>query len=61
MISVPGFAVEAMIPVGPRPLGAAYVESEVPERQGMNIPMGAAFEHGRDFAANCPDRCCGIV
>jgi len=61
VVSVPDFQVEAMIPVGPRPLGAAYVESEVPERQGMNIPMGAAFEHGRVFDANCPDRCCGVV
>ncbi|MBT3396210.1 MAG: hypothetical protein HOH89_01770 [Alphaproteobacteria bacterium] len=61
VVSVPDFQVEAMIPVGPRPLGAAYVEAEVPERQGMNIPMGAAFEHGRVFDPNCPDRCCGVV
>ena len=61
VVSVPGFEVEAMIPVGPRPLSAAYVEADVPERQGMNIPMGAAFEHGRVFDPNCPDRCCGVV
>jgi DNA-binding beta-propeller fold protein YncE len=61
VVSVPDFEVEAMIPVGPRPLGAAYVEAEVPERQAMNIPMGAALENGRVFPANCPDRCCGVV
>ena len=61
VVSVPDFQVETLVPVGPRPLGAAYVEAEVPERQGMFIPMGDALEHGRTFDANCPDRCCGAV
>jgi len=61
VVSVPDFEVETLVPVGPRPLGAVYVEAEVPERQGMFIPMGDALEHGRTFDPGCDDSCCGQV
>ena len=61
VVSVPDFEVEALVAVGPSPSGVAYVETEVPERQGLLLPLGAALEHGRTFPPNCPDRCCGIV
>ena len=61
VVAVPAFEVEALIPVGARPLGAAYVENPMPERLGLNIPLGTALETGRVFPENCPDRCCGPV
>ena len=61
VVAVPAFEVEALVPVGARPLGAAYVENPMPERQGLNIPLGAALATGRAFPADCPDRCCGPV
>jgi DNA-binding beta-propeller fold protein YncE len=61
VVSVPQFEVIKLVPVGTRPLGAVYLESPVPQRQGMLTPLGTALMAGREWPATCPDRCCGTV
>lgn len=60
-VTVPGFEVARLIPVGPRPMGVVYLRASVPERAAAGVPLGAALASGRTFPAGCPDRCCGPV
>jgi hypothetical protein len=61
VVSVPAFEVEQLVPVGPRPLGAVYLENPVPQRQGLNVPLGNSLEAPRVWPADCPDPCCGVI
>lgn len=61
VVSAPDFGVETLIPVGARPLGAAYVENQIPQREGMLTPLGLHLNEPRQWPENCPDRCCGAV
>lgn len=61
VVAVPEFEVTSVLPVGTRPLGAVYLEAPVPERQGMLTPHGTVLAAGREWPANCPDPCCGLV
>lgn len=60
-VSVPGFEVISLIPVGVRPLGAVYLRASLPDRAELLDPLGLALASGRTFAPGCPDRCCGPV
>jgi DNA-binding beta-propeller fold protein YncE len=60
-VSVPAFEIRSLVPVGPRPTGVVYLETRLPERPEVLVPSGAALATGRDFPADCPDRCCGPV
>ncbi len=60
-VVVPGFRVARLIGVGPRPVGALYLEAPVPERAALTLPLGAALVRGRTFPPGCPDPCCGEV
>ena len=61
VISVPAFEIETLVPVGGRPMGAAYVENPAPQQQGMAIPLGVHMHDPRVWPENCPDRCCGPI
>ncbi|MEX2502112.1 MAG: hypothetical protein WD336_07035 [Trueperaceae bacterium] len=60
-VTLPDFEVATLIPVGARPVGAAYLETPLPERTEAGHPLGVALASGRIFPAGCPDRCCGKV
>ena len=61
VVTVPGFEVAALIPVGARPQGAVYLRAPVPERAEPGVGLGRALGTGRSFPAECPDPCCGPI
>ncbi len=61
VVSVPDFELVELIPVGQRPMGVVFLETLLPDRPEVYYPAGVALASGREFPANCPDRCCGPV
>ena len=60
-VGVPEFRVRKLIPVGPRPVGAVFLEASLPDRPQAHAELGAALAEGRAFPADCPDPCCGSI
>lgn len=60
-ITVPGFRLAKLIPVGQRPVGIVALRAAVPDRAGSREPLGVALASGRAFPPGCPDPCCGEV
>ncbi|MEX2541420.1 MAG: hypothetical protein WD314_06410 [Trueperaceae bacterium] len=61
VVSVPGFELVELLPVGARPMGVVNLNTALPEREAAGHRLGVAMAGGRTFPAGCPDRCCGPV